>query len=103
MKLTLSFSVITGLIIGYLLSPLIPKIEYYSNFQTVQGHCLQNSVGHGASILRPALRDYGGHVAHRATTESRVQFHGSSLPTGTLVQEGVTPRPWVNEEIKEEC
>jgi len=56
-----------------------------------------------ASILRPALRDYGGQVAHRATTESRVLFHGSSLPTGTLVQEGGTPRPWANEEIKEEC
>jgi hypothetical protein len=32
-----------------------------------------------ASILRPALRDYGGQVAHRATTETKSHFHGSSI------------------------
>ncbi len=69
----------------------------------VQGHCLQNSIGHGASILRPALRDYGGQVAHNVTTENKGHFRNSSLPTGTLVQGGHPPRPWANEEIKEEC
>ncbi len=31
-----------------------------------------------------------------------LEVHGSSLPTGTWVREGVTSRPWANEKIKEE-
>ena len=54
------------------------------------------------SILRPALRDYGGQVAHGATKENKGLFHGPRLPAGTLAQEGVTSRPWVNEGINEE-
>jgi hypothetical protein len=50
-----------------------------------------NNSEHEASIVRPTLRDYGGQVAHRATTENSGLFHGSSLPIGTLVQKGGTP------------